>query len=170
MLSIGDWKYKDNVEASVFDDNQNLLGTSTLYLQDTKVGDAAQFTANLGADYTIFKNFSVNANWRYAGNLYADFDIAADDTFLTPDNPGALKLPNYSLFDAGAGYNLGFKNATNLDFRLNINNVFNKKYIAESNTNIHAGTDSVLYDGIDDTNNVWFGFGTTWNLGIRYNF
>src|SRR5690606_24873508 len=102
MLSIGDWKYKENVEASVFDDNQNLIGSSTLYLQDVKVGDAAQLTTSLGADYTIVKNLSVNANWRYVGNLYADFDIAADDTFLTPDNPGALKLPNYNLFDAGA--------------------------------------------------------------------
>ncbi|MCG2460131.1 TonB-dependent receptor [Flavobacteriaceae bacterium F89] len=170
MLSVGDWKYKDNIEASVFDDNQNLVGTSTLYLEDVKVGDAAQLTANLGADYTVIENLSVNANWRYVGNLYADFDIANDDNFLTPNNPGALKLPNYNLFDLGAGYNLGFKNTTNLDFRLNVNNVFNTKYIAESNTNIHAATDSVLYDGIDDQNEVWFGFGTTWNLGIRYNF
>ena len=54
--------------------------------------------------------------------------------------------------------------------RLNINNLFNTVYIAESNSNIHAGSGSETWNGIDTRNYVWFGFGTTWNMSLRYRF
>ena len=173
MLSIGNWKYKDDVEASVFDDNQNLIGTSTLYIKDVKVGDAAQTTASLGADYQIIDGLNVQLTWRHAANLYADFDIANDDNFLDPDNPGALKLPSYNLFDLGIGYRLDLGSSQSLYFRGNVNNLFDEEYISESNTNIHRNADNAYgttYKGIDTANFVWFGFGTTWNLSVRYNF
>ncbi|WP_247653463.1 TonB-dependent receptor [Flavobacterium sp. CS20] len=46
MLSVGDWRYKDNVESRVFDENNNFVpeASSTLYLEDVKVGNAAQTT------------------------------------------------------------------------------------------------------------------------------
>jgi len=43
MVSIGDWKYTKDFDAELFDDNQQSIGTGTLYLKDAKVGDAAQF-------------------------------------------------------------------------------------------------------------------------------
>ncbi len=48
MVSYGDWYYEGDVQADVFDNDQNFIGSSTLYLDDVKVGDAAQFTANAG--------------------------------------------------------------------------------------------------------------------------
>ncbi|WP_228853624.1 TonB-dependent receptor [Aegicerativicinus sediminis] len=169
MLSIGNWRYTDDVEASVFDDNQSLIGTSTLYLKDVKVGDAAQFTSNLGVDWEIFERFRVNANWRHAANLYADFN-PDDSIFLDEDNPGAIELPSYSLFDAGVGYGFDLWGDTTLYLRANINNVFDTEYIAESNSNIHTTSSSQTYKGIDETNYVWFGFGRTWNISARFNF
>jgi hypothetical protein len=47
MLSIGDWRYTKDFEAELFDDNQQSIGTGTLYLEGAKVGDAAQTTALL---------------------------------------------------------------------------------------------------------------------------
>lgn len=170
MVSIGDWRYTDDVTANVFDDNQNLIGTSTLYLEDVKVGDAAQFTASIGADYTFFNSLSLNANWRNASSLYADFDISSDNTFLAPDNLGAVELPSYNLFDVGAGYTFVLNNNNSFDFRFNVNNIFDTEYIAESNSNIHADASSETYKGIDTRNSVWFGFGRTWNFSLRYNF
>jgi len=46
-------------------------------------------------------------------------------------------------------------------------------YIAESNTNIHAAEDATedqLWNGIDKSNFVWFGFGRTWNASLKFNF
>ena len=67
-------------------------------------------------------------------------------------------------------YKFDFKDSSNLKFRLNINNVGNTEYIAESLTNnfVESGDDS--YRGINTNNKDFFGFGTTWNLTARYSF
>ena len=171
MLSLGDWRYTSNFDAEIYDDNNNKIGDATLYTEGAKVGDAAQTVGNLGVDYRINRMFSVDLNARYVDNLYADYSINSS-AFLSEDNLGALQLPSYSLIDLGttARFDLLGTNAT---FRVNVNNLLDTEYIAESNTNIHAaeGADeSTLYNGIDKNNFVWFGFGRTWNVSLKLNF
>jgi outer membrane receptor protein involved in Fe transport len=58
-------------------------------------------------------------------------------------------------------------------FRINVNNVLDTEYIAESNTNIHADDstpENELWNGIHTSNFVWFGFGRTWNASFKLNF
>jgi len=169
MISIGDWRYKDAALGTVTEvGNPSNTDTATLYLKDVKVGDAAQFTSYIAANYEPFEDFNVNFSWRNVSNLYAQFN-ATDTTFDTPDNPGALKLPNYDIFDLGMGYDFNF-DSSRISLYLNINNIFDEEYIAESESSIHASSSSNLYNGIDDRNFVWFGFGTTWNFSVRYSF
>jgi hypothetical protein len=164
MVSIGDWRYTKDFEAELFDENQQSIGTGTLYLKDAKVGDAAQFVANLGVDQKIGKKLSMDLNYRFVDGLYADYSITASD-FTQPDNAGALKLPSYGLVDLGVTARMG-----KFTLRGNINNLLNTTYIAESNSNIHADENSVTWNGIDVRNSVWFGFGRTWNASLKYNF
>ena len=167
MASIGDWRYTKDFTSTLFDANQQEIGTGTLYLKDAKVGDAAQLTANLNAEYRIGK-FNIDLGGRYVDGLYADYSIV-DEVFTTPDNAGALKLPSYFLADAGVTTRFKlFDN--NVTFRVNINNLFDATYIAESETNIHADANSTTWNGIDTRNSVWFGFGRTWNASLKYNF
>jgi len=169
MMSIGNWEYKDDVTATYFDNDQapiiidGVEQVETLALDGVKVGDAAQFTAFLGADYNVVNNLSIDFGYRFAGNLYAQFDA----TDVGPD--GALKLPSFGLADAGATYNIPFDDKK-LSFRVNVNNLFDTTYIAESDTNIFAQPGDDTYDGISTSNRVFFGFGTTWNLSARLNF
>ena len=107
---------------------------------------------------------SLDLGYRYVDGLYSDYSIV-DNIFLQPDNAGALKLPAYSLFDLGYTLRSG-----GFTFRANVNNLFDKVYIAEAETNIHADENSVTWNGIDVRNSVWFGFGRTWNVSVRYNF
>ena len=94
-----------------------------------------------------------------------------DSEFDADNNRGALKLPNYSLTDLGANYRWDFSNDNSLNFRLNVNNIFDTVYIAEASTSFHVDSNTVdTWNGIDTTNNVWFGFGTTWNFSVSYNF
>jgi len=151
MVSAGDWRYTKDFTATLFDDQQQEIGTGTLYLEGAKVGDAAQFVTSLGADYRVGK-VNLDANYRFVDGLYADYNIL-DDVFTAPDNAGALKLPSYGLVDMGMTTRLG-----KMTLRLNVNNVLNTTYIAESNTNIHADENSVTWNGIDTRNFVWFGF------------
>ena len=168
MLSVGDWKYTKDFEATLFDDNQQAIGTGTLYLKDAKVGDAAQLTAYLGIDQRLGNKLRVDLDYRFVDNLYADYSIT-DSEFTSPDNKGAVKLPSYGVADLGATYRFDlFGNKTS--FRMNINNLFDTVYIAESNTNIHASADSTTWNGVDTRNSVWFGFGRTWNASLKYRF
>ncbi len=167
MVSIGDWRYTKDFTSALFDENNVQIGTGTLYTKDAKVGDAAQFTTYLEAEYR-FKGFVVDLSHRYVDGLYADYSITASD-FLQPDNKGALELPSYGLVDLGLTYNFVFL-SRDASFRVNINNLLDTVYIAESNTNIHATTGSTTWNGIDVRNSVWFGFGRTWNAALKYNF
>lgn len=169
MISIGNWEYKDDVAATFFDNDQSPIvidgveQSQTLELDGVKVGDAAQFTAFLGADYNILDNLSVDAGYRFADNLYAQFDA----TDIGPE--GSLKLPSFGLVDAGLSYGLPL-GESRLSFRLNVNNVFDTTYIAESDTNNFVEAGDETYDGINVSNRVFFGFGRTWNLSARFNF
>jgi hypothetical protein len=163
MVSAGDWKYTKDFTSTIFDDNQQEIGSATLYTEGAKVGDAAQFVGYLSADYRIGKvNFDLG--YRFVDGLYADWSVT-DSEFLDPENNGALKLPSYGLMDAGVTTRFG-----DFTFRVNVNNVLNTTYIAESNTNIHADENSQTWNGIDVRNSVWFGFGRTWNASLTYNF
>ncbi len=165
MLSIGDWTYTKDFEAELFDENQQSIGTGKLYLKGAKVGDAAQTTALLGIDQKIGSNIRVDLDYRFVDNLYADYSIT-DSAFTSPDNDGALKLPSFGLLDLGATFyaNNGWS------LRANINNLLDETYIAESNSNIHTDADSTTWNGVDVRNSVWFGFGRTWNVSLKYKF
>jgi outer membrane cobalamin receptor len=170
MMSVGDWKYTKDFSATLFDNNNQQIGEGTLYTKDAKIGNAAQFTTYFEADYKIIDNLSIDLGWRLVDGLYADYSIT-DSDFLSPNNDGALKLPSYGLVDLGTTYNFNLFNKRAY-MRLNINNLFDTTYIAESNTNIHVGSSGALGDtwnGIDKANYVWFGFGTTWNFTFKIN-
>jgi outer membrane cobalamin receptor len=164
MLSLGDWRYTKDFEAELFDENQQSIGTGTLYLKDAKVGDAAQTVAVVGLEQRLGRKINFDIDYRFVDGLYADYSIT-DSDFTQPDNQGALKLPSYGLVDAGLTGRFGKFTA-----RVNINNLFDATYIAESNSNIHADENSVTWNGIDVRNSVWFGFGRTWNASLKYNF
>ncbi len=167
MLSVGNWVYEGDVDADVYDNNQNLIGSSTLYLDGVKVGDAAQFTTALGANYSFLNGFKVGLNWRLANNLYAD--INAED-FTDPDNSGALELPSYNLMDARAAYNWQLKEGSSIELSVNLNNIFDTTYISESDTNYFTRPGDDTYKGISTGNRVFFGWGRTWNTSVRFRF
>ncbi len=169
MLSIGNWEYGGDVSGNAFDESQNIVGENTLYLDGVKVGDAAQFTSLLGIVVKPLEGLVFDASWRRADDLYAN--ISAED-FSYEDHDGSLELPAYNLVDSGLSYKMfiGEDKDKSVQFRFNMNNVFDEEYISESATNYHAGDGDDAYEGINTDNKVFFGFGRTWNFGIRYNF
>jgi outer membrane receptor for ferrienterochelin and colicin len=184
MFSLGKWVYEGNITGRRFDvNNNNISGgtTTTYYVDGTRVGDVAQMTASIGAAYELAPRVNIDANYRLSDKLYASLD-PTKQTLAT--NKGTLELPSYGLVDAGVSYKLllGADKSKSLNFRLNINNLLDEVYIAESRTNIFAsdyisGTSGPTYDmmrrtykGVADANQVFFGFGRTWNFTLRYNF
>jgi outer membrane receptor protein involved in Fe transport len=161
FTSIGDWKYKGELTTLVFDEDRNQIGAqSTVDVDGINVGDAAQFTAGLGFDYSILDNLSIDADYRFYDNLFAN---------VSPTQ-GQLQLPSYNITDAGISYTFNLKNDKSLDFRANVNNVFDARYISELSSANQATSTSTLYRGIDVSNRGYFGLGRTWNASVRYNF
>lgn len=145
MLSVGDWYYRGNANATLFEDTTNLPfnfpGTSSnetqLYLDKAKVGEAAQVTAALGLTVTPVKNFKFDTTWRSTSNLYASLD-AYNFSNISTAQRGTLKLPNYNLFDLGISYRIELNNKNQyFTIRGNVYNLFDTTYIAESNTSTH---------------------------------
>lgn len=172
MLSVGNWEYGGTVSGPAIDinsDNQRVVGENTLFLDDVKVGNAAQTTMRIAAIVEPIERLKFDIAWFRADDLYAD--IRAED-FDTADNNGSLQLPAYTLFDGGVSYKLlfGKEQDQKINFRLNINNLFNTTYLAESQTNIFADPGDDTYDGINTANKAFFGFGRTWNFSVRYSF
>ena len=183
MVSYGNWFYKGNSISNRFDQNGDPFagGTlTTLYLDNVKVGNTAQVTAALGGVIDVTKNMSFDVNYNFNDKLYANI---SPNSLTSATNKGTLQLPSYDLIDAGVSYKWDLANTTeSVKFRLNVNNLLDTVYIAESNTNIFAddfvsGTTGPtyasagrLYNGVATGNQVFFGFGRTWNFSLSYNF
>jgi len=165
MLSLGNYRYGSDVTASVFDSSQNLLGTSTVFLDGVKVGDAAQTTSRLNLVVTPTDLFKFNLSMFSASELYANFN---PEDFTDPSDE-AMQLPAYELFDFGASYKLNISGET-IYLRANINNIFDNFYFAESSDNRLAGPGDSTYLGVNTSNRVFPGWGRTWNVGFTYRF
>jgi hypothetical protein len=134
----------------------------------------------------------VNSN----GSLNFTSPIGTAPSASAPINRGSLQLPSFGLVDAGFSYKMlvGKDKSDSVNFRLNINNLLDTVYIAEGKTNTFTGMsrsefqsgdaaqtaagDAAYatylaqgeYNGVHKSNQVFFGFGRTWNFGITYNF
>ena len=168
MFSAGDWFYDSDVDATFIDDATNqIVGEGKLLIKDLKVGDAAQLTWALGADVKATENLKFDATYRYADNLYSGFDPGNNYNKNTP----AVKLPSFGLLDFGLTLSTKTNVGKSLSFRLNVNNVLDETYISDMRTNTAADANEANnWNGLNKKNQVYFGFGRTWNASISYKF
>ena len=177
MVSRGDWIYTTNFNATgtILDLFGNPTGdfedsVLVLYGKGLKVGDAAQSTFSLGVNYKPINNLSLTANYYVADNLYAPYNIYEEQFYQ--EGGQVTKLPMYGLMRVGVFYKKRFSK-TELSFRLSINNLLNRLYIAELNTNA-LDANGNLYSpdqvGFYTKNKGYYGFGRTWNTGIKFSF
>lgn len=174
FISVGNWEYNGNVETRSYDENDNLLSSGDIaYIDGVKIGNAAQFTAGANAVFEIVDDLKFDAAFNYYDQLYASVDLGASE-FATASNRGALELPSYQTVDLGMSYRMPVgKQANNLQFRVNVNNVFDELYIEQATSNIHdvdTAGGYTSWNGISSENEVYLGYGITWNVSLRYNF
>ncbi|MDE3743106.1 TonB-dependent receptor [Maribacter polysaccharolyticus] len=162
FLSVGDWKYVGDAVTTERDEDRNVLSTDVEDVDGGEVGGAAQTTFGLGFDYEFIERMSLDANYRYYDKLYADVGAVKSN----------IELPSFGLLDAGVSYRmlLGKNDGKSLLFRFNVNNVLNEEYISKMTSNYEAEAGDETYKGINTSNYVYFGNGTTWNFSLRYKF
>ncbi|MBT33224.1 MAG: TonB-dependent receptor [Thalassobius sp.] len=164
MVSLGDWKWQNNVSGvNVFDEQQNIVGTlSTLYITGLRVGDAAQTTAALGFEYSPVSSLKLGANYNYYGDNYADYDPINQ---TNSEIHQAWKIPDFGLFDVNARFDFKLGNLDG-SFYANVNNLFNEEYISD------AQNGDSNDDGIADSQgvSVYYGLGRQWTAGLKIKF
>lgn len=167
MASLGNWVYSSDFTATGTNtDTQVSEGSLTIYGDGLKVGDAAQTTLSAGLVLTPMKDLRISGNFYYADNLYARYGID-DSQFQAPDGE-VVKLPAYSLVNAGVFYTIDLGDL-DVDLRFNVNNLLDTRYISEMWTN-NADDPSTSEDEFLTTNQGWYGFGRTWNFGVKVRF
>jgi iron complex outermembrane recepter protein len=167
MGSMGDWRWQDDVQAALFDQDQNLVDSINVFAAGIHVGDAAQTTAAVGINYEILPDLKFGFDYNYYDRLFADYDIE-DRTKPELSGVDAWRVPDYHLFDFNIRYyfKLGdFKSSLNA----NINNIFDTEYIADATDQTKLIGNEIQYG--DATNSpVYFGFGRTWSISLKINF
>ncbi|MDO6760522.1 carboxypeptidase-like regulatory domain-containing protein [Tamlana sp. 2_MG-2023] len=162
FLSLGEWQFKDNANQRTFDNDGNQIGADEeIVIDGYSVGGAAQVTGGINGSYDICSNFSVDAAWNWYNDM---FSIGALDQ-------APLSMPSYDTMDAGLSYKVMVGSNESLQFRFNLNNVFDEVYLesVSGNTAASANPDE-NYKGINTSNNGRFGYGRTWNFSVRFNF
>ena len=172
MGSLGDWRYKNNVIANVYDDNNNLVNVSKFYLKDVRVGTTAQNTFAFGARYEIIKGLSLKASYRFSDAIYANF-APSGRSAVADSGRQAWKLPAYGVLNTGLNYYFKVE-GKRISLGLNVDNILDTKYIASSFTDIaYTPTDKkdfIVGDkGSGKKNTVYPGFGRTWVFSAKIN-
>ncbi|NME72266.1 TonB-dependent receptor [Flammeovirga aprica JL-4] len=163
MVSVGDWKWLNNLEnVKIYDDQQNEIDEVNVFMKNKHVGNSAQTTAAIGVTYELLPRLRIMGDWNFYGDLYADYDVTKlnDPAYK---NATMYKMPNYDLLDLGAtyGFKLGKFNGL-LTFK--VNNVFDTEYAVQG----RQGSLNSL--GKPTLNGYYMGIGRTYSIGIKMSF
>ncbi len=131
-------------------------------LKGIRVGNSAQTTAALGANYEWLKGFKTGLDYVYWGRNYSYYKLNDVSSTLTPETTykQPWMIPAAGVFDFYASYRFKLGDFNCL-LNGKIDNVFDQTYIADA------------ADGDDHTwktAKVFYGFGRTWSMGLKLMF
>jgi len=162
--SFGSWKWKNDVFANIYDDYSGILiDKVNVYSNGLPVGDSPQTQLSLLAEINLNKGFKLNADWKYNGRLYADFDPT--ERRNPADRAPSFRLPDYNLVNIGFTWNRDWSIGSRIVYEkfsttifLNINNILNEQYIERGKDG--AGHTLASFRG-------YWGFGINGSMGLR---
>ena len=158
MASLGDWRWEEDVTGvNILNEEQEVVDTVNLFIEDTPVGDAAQTTMALGVNYRFGIHTRLSVDYNYFDRLYADFDPSDRGTQGAPD---PWEVPSYGVFDAAITHGFSF-GEFDASLVARINNVFNTEYIADALDGADSNAQTAL---------VYYGFGRTFSVGAQLKF
>ncbi|MGS2725496.1 TonB-dependent receptor [Psychroserpens sp. BH13MA-6] len=158
MVSLGDWRWEEDVtDVNILDEEQNVVDTVNLFIEDTPVGDAAQTTLALGLNYKFAADTRLTIDYNYFDRLYADFNPSDRGD---ADAPDPWEVPAYGVFDAAMTHGFSF-GQFDASLTARMNNVFNTKYIADALDGTNSNAQTAL---------VYYGFGRTFSVGAKLKF
>ena len=179
MFSWGEWRWNGTATGYYFNSAGQIMTDfkggiiedmanagdyrANIKMDNVHVGGSAQTTAALGVNVRPLKDLRISLDWNFFARNYADYDIDTSNTGLGKEivigNP--WEIPSYSTFDLSAGYSFDF-GKVRATLSGNINNLFNQEYIADARDGANHDWESAT--------RVFYGFGRTYNVRLKFNF
>ena len=159
FASIGDWRWKNDVSATIYDPTTLLpMGNVNVYADGLHVGDAPQTQLGASARLRLSPGLEIHADWSWNDRFWADFDPVSRTN--PDDRRDSYRIPSYHLNNAGVQRTEDIRKMRIVLF-LNVNNITNEKYIERSKDG--SGHDRDTFTG-------YWADGRNLNFGIRLSF
>jgi len=143
MVNLGSWKYADDANAILYDDQtHDKIGEGTIYTKDLYVGNQPQSSLGFNGTFKIAKTIDLGFNYLYYMGLYAQFK---PEGRKDPDvRAQAFQLPDYGMLDMRLGWR--FKLA-GLDsyFNWNVYNVTDNVALVEAEDQYDAASGEYVF-------------------------
>ena len=171
-LSVGNWKYTDDVSARYTPDRSDpsTQETVSLYIKDVKVGDAPQTQIAYAVSVFPVKGLYAKFTGRTYSNYYADYDPTSRTDIEQSGEP-VWKTPGYTVMDLNLGYNVPRRFGLGQQIRLfaNVFNVFDTLYIqdATNNSRFNAFRGNGTGANRADDAEVFLGLPRSFNFGLQ---
>lgn len=164
LLGIGDWKYANDAEATLYDDATHTeIGKGTIYTKDLKVPDQPQTMAGLFFNVQATKTIDLGLNYLYYDKIYASF--TPESRKNADDREQSWQLPSYGSTDFRFGWRFQIAGLDSY-FNMNVYNLFDVEALVEAEdktVELEDGSGNVI--GYDHTFKKGF-----WNWGRNFNF
>ena len=178
FASLGDWRWKNNVRAVIYDDYSGVdVGRVDVYCDGLPVADAPQTQLGASLKFVFPLGFALGAAWQFNDRMYADFDplTRTDEN----DRQRSYRIPGYHLLGADISWGQDFRlpgaarsrsldvlegnsehSVRHLSLRLFLraDNLLNTSYI-------ERGKDGSNHD-LETFRGYW-GFGRMFSFGLR---
>ncbi len=170
-LSIGNWRYTDDVSSRYTPDRSDpsTQETVSLYVKDLKVGDAPQTQLAYAVSVFPVKGMYAKFTGRTYSNYYADFDPISR-TNSDQAGESVWQIPGYSVFDINIGYTIPRQvGISQVRIFANVFNVFDSFYIQDATNNSRFNAFRGNGNGLNraDDAEVFLGLPRSFNLGLQ---
>ena len=156
--SLGDWRWKNDVEAIIYDNySDNQVGTVGVYSDGLPVGGAPQTQIGAELSFYIPGGFSITADWNFNDRMYAEFDPVTRTS--SEDRSPAYRIPAYHLLGATLQWSGEFAGRYGVTVFATGANLLDTMYIERGKDG--AGHDLASFRG-------YWGFGRNFSFGIRF--
>lgn len=151
FVSLGDYRWQNDVNAKLINDNNVVFDTINVYAKDLYVGGTAQTQLGGWFDLRLIKTGHLKIEWTYYNKLFADFDPTKRSNLN--NRKQAYQFPAYHLLNAYLSIPMQLGNYRSIA-QINAYNLLNTHYIEKGEDGLNSDLES---------------FRGYWSFGINFN-
>ncbi len=163
--SLGDWKYDKSAQATIYDANNEITAKNVLGIKGLRISNVPQISLFAEAEYRWMHNFYIRLNYYRAEQIYTPFGLYDfKDLDKVDYKYKQAQIPKYDLIGFSGNYLIQLKKSLRFNLIFGGQNLLDTEYIDQSSTNIPEGNPGYT------SNQVYYGMGRTWFVGMKVQF